>query len=83
LAFQIAFNAVCISPKTPDAVTNKVTIPTIVAMMPDDLLAAFATAVWACEPCHGLPQGHQLRGTGSLVGQSGAAIYKQLHDWRP
>ena len=36
-AFQIAFNEVCISPKTPDAVTIKVMIPIIVAMMPDDL----------------------------------------------
>jgi hypothetical protein len=45
LAFQIAFNAVCISPKTPEAVTNKVVIPIIVARIPDDLLAALATAV--------------------------------------
>ena len=37
LAFQIAFNAVCISPKTPEAVTNRVTIPTIVATIPDGL----------------------------------------------
>jgi uncharacterized membrane protein len=45
LAFQITFNAVCISPKTPEAVTIKVMIPTIVATTPDDLLAALATAV--------------------------------------
>ena len=44
-AFQIAFNAVCISPKTPEAVTIKVIIPTIVARTLDDLLEALATAV--------------------------------------
>src|SRR5262249_48567727 len=45
LAFQIAFNAVCISPKTPEAVTIRVIIPIIVAMTPDGMLAALATAV--------------------------------------
>jgi hypothetical protein len=45
LAFQIAFKAVCISPKTPEAVITKVVIPIIVATIPDDLLAALATAV--------------------------------------
>jgi hypothetical protein len=44
LAFQIAFKAVCISPKTPEAVITKVMIPIIVATIPDDLLAALATA---------------------------------------
>jgi uncharacterized membrane protein len=42
---EITFNAVCISPKTPEAVTIKVMIPIIVATTPDDLLAALATAV--------------------------------------
>jgi uncharacterized membrane protein len=45
VAFQIAFNAVCISPKTPEAVIIKVIIPITVATTPDDLLAALATAV--------------------------------------
>ena len=45
VAFEIAFNAVCISTKTPEAVTIKVIIPIIVATIPDDLLAALATAV--------------------------------------
>jgi len=40
LAFQKAFSAICISPKTPEAVITKVMIPTIVARIPDDLLAA-------------------------------------------
>jgi hypothetical protein len=48
VAFQIAFNAVCISRKTPEAVTIKVMIPIIVATTPDDLLA-------------GEPPGPQLR----------------------
>jgi hypothetical protein len=45
VAFQIAFNAVCISTKTPEAVTIKVIIPIIVAMILDGLLDALATAV--------------------------------------
>ena len=45
MAFQIAFNAVCISPNTPEAVTSKVPIPIIVARILDDLPAALATAV--------------------------------------
>ena len=58
LAFQITFKAVCISPKTPEAVTIRVTTPMIVAMMPDGLLDALATAVcriWAvCWPIRSL-----------------------------
>src|SRR6476660_2031863 len=44
-AFQIAFKAVCISPKTPDAVTIKVMTPMIVAITPEDVLLALRTAV--------------------------------------
>ena len=44
-AFQILFNAVCISPKMPDAVTSSVATPINVASMPDDLPAALAIAV--------------------------------------
>jgi hypothetical protein len=43
-AFQITFNEVCISPKTPDAVTINVTIPIMVEMMPDDVPNALAMA---------------------------------------
>jgi hypothetical protein len=45
LAFHMAFSADCISPNTPDAVAINVTMPTIVATMPDDLPAALATAL--------------------------------------
>jgi hypothetical protein len=43
-AFQMTFNDVCISPKTPEAVTMSVAMPIIVAQMPEVLLAALATA---------------------------------------
>jgi len=44
-AFQIAFNADCISPNTPEAVRMSVTRPIRVAIVPDDFLDALATAV--------------------------------------
>ena len=40
----MTFNDVCISPKTPEAVTMSVAMPIIVAQMPEVLLAALATA---------------------------------------
>ena len=43
--FHIVFNASCISPKTPEAVTNKVTTPMTVAQVPDDLPDALSSAV--------------------------------------
>lgn len=43
-AFQIAFKADCSLPNTPEAVTIRVPIPTIVAIIPDDLTDALATA---------------------------------------
>ena len=44
-ALQIAFSADCISPNTPEAVAVSVTMPIIVAKMPDDFPAALTTAL--------------------------------------
>ncbi len=44
-AFQMTLSAVCISPNTPEAVTITMTTPITVAILPEVLSCALATAV--------------------------------------
>ena len=63
---KTAFNADCISPKTPDAVTNSVTMPIIVAVMPE---------VWMNEPATDVPP----CATMSISQKPGAGSFQSLN----